>query len=153
MIISGLQMIMMTVQSTSTLPKLPKHGHVRIQLIVMLWHNFIWLLFNPGYCMVLKGQHGSYPNIHSHDSNHFTIDLLMLWHIVQFMNLRTALGSIPPLTKYWIFVDCQISWHILHGARQGCSINMPKQPESPLYSLCKNSTPIGSGTHHHMWWT
>jgi hypothetical protein len=27
MIISGLQMIMMTVQLTSTLPKLPKHGH------------------------------------------------------------------------------------------------------------------------------
>jgi hypothetical protein len=45
------QMITMTVESTSIIPKLPKSGTACtefsvgiLQLIVMLWHNFIWLL-------------------------------------------------------------------------------------------------------------
>jgi hypothetical protein len=32
-----------------------------------------------------------------------------------------ALGNIHQLKKYWIFADCQISQHTLHGTRQGCS--------------------------------
>lgn len=32
--------------------------------------------------------------------------------------------NIHQLKKYWIFADCQISQHTLHGARQGCSTDM-----------------------------
>jgi hypothetical protein len=32
-------------------------------------------------------------------------------------------------------------------------LNWYAEPESPLYNLCKNSTPIGNGAHHQMWWT
>jgi hypothetical protein len=37
------------------------------------------------------------------------------------IHFQMALGNIHQLKKYWIFVDCQISQHTLHGARQGCS--------------------------------
>jgi hypothetical protein len=62
--------------------KLPKRGtactefSVGIQLIVVLWHDFIWLSFKPNYYMALK--HGSYPNVPSRDLNHFITDVLVL---------------------------------------------------------------------------
>jgi hypothetical protein len=84
--------------------------------------QFIWLSFKPNYYMALK--HGSYPNVPSRDLNPFITDVLVLKHIVQFIHFQMALGNIHQLKKYWIFADCQISQHTLHGARQGCSTDM-----------------------------
>jgi hypothetical protein len=119
-----------TVHSTSILPKLPKRGttwtkfSVGIQLIVILWHDLF------GFC-------SSQVTIRLWNMGSIPMYIQVTWTISQSMCLyystspnsltcRQYIGtSLPPLMKCWIFEDCQISRHILHGARQGCSINMP----------------------------
>jgi hypothetical protein len=123
---------------TIHLCKLPKCGtactkfSVRLQLIVMLWHGLIpmypqetWIIHNQ--CAHVIAHHPVHP-------------------------LPDGTWEYPPTEEVLDFcglsdISTYIAW---------CKtrlLNRYTEPESPLYNLCKNSTPIGNGAHFQMCWT
>jgi hypothetical protein len=67
-------------------------------------------------------------------------------------------GSSPPTLPqlHWgeVLDFGQLSDISTYIAQQKMSLlNQYAKPERYLFSLCKNSTPMGSGAHHQMWWT